>query len=195
MPIVPLSERRCLNEACSVYKKENLNNVVGHGEQNGRRRYRCKICGRVFTITKSSPYYALRKKYEYVKLAIIWTAKGFPVVTTARLLDVKPDTVAHWLDLLRKRGKHAQSSVASLANMVALNEDDISRLCARLNIKGYEAQHRAAIAYGRRISAQIREGRLPPLYGVDELLPPDEAAQMLTRYTTLFEGIIVPSEL
>ena len=64
-----------------------------NGHQNGKQRFRCNECGRVFTLG------AIRKKHPEEKklLALKMLAEGMSISAVARTLGIPEGTVSCWL--------------------------------------------------------------------------------------------------
>lgn len=97
-----LKDEACPNPTCSLYGKTAKGNIVSNGtiqtKQGGRRRkFLCKVCGRSFCSRTGTIFYDLRTPEEKVLLALKLLVKGMPLRGVAEVLDVKLDTVRHWL--------------------------------------------------------------------------------------------------
>lgn len=101
-PKYNLANEACPNPKCSLYGKTGKANIVANGtiktKQGGdRRKFLCKVCGKSFCSRTATIFYDLRTPEEKVLLALKLLVKGMPLRGVADVLDVKLDTVRHWL--------------------------------------------------------------------------------------------------
>lgn len=95
-------QEACPNAQCSLYGKTGRGNIVSNGTYRTReggksRRFLCKICGESFCSRANTIFYDLRTPSEKVLLALKLLVKGMPLRGVAEVLEVKLDTVRHWL--------------------------------------------------------------------------------------------------
>jgi hypothetical protein len=115
----------------------------------------------------------------HIYFALVCLAKGFPVATVAYLVDVKPDTVAKWLAHFAVKPKRFQLGHQYLWG---IRDEELATLLARAKSTGEDYQK--AIALGRTISKQLREGTPPPL-PTFQLLTEEDVKTFNERYQTL----------
>jgi len=94
----------CPNPKCLLYGKTRKGNIVSNGtyrtqEGTSARRFRCKQCGESFCNRVGTIFYDLRTPEEKVLLALKLLVKGMPLRGIGEVLEVKLDTVRHWLQL------------------------------------------------------------------------------------------------
>jgi transposase-like protein len=94
----------CPNPKCLLYGKTGKGNIVSNGtyptqEGTSARRFRCKQCGESFCNRVGTIFYDLRTPEEKVLLALKLLVKGMPLRGIGEVLEVKLDTVRHWLQL------------------------------------------------------------------------------------------------
>jgi len=94
----------CPNPKCLLYGKTGKGNIVSNGtyptqEGTFARRFRCKQCGESFCHRVGTIFYDLRTPEEKVLLALKLLVKGMPLRGIGEVLEVKLDTVRHWLQL------------------------------------------------------------------------------------------------
>jgi len=97
-----LENEACPNPECSLYGKTGKSNIVSNGtiqteQGENRRKFLCKACGRSFCSRTGTIFYDLRTPEEKVLLALKLLVKGMPLRGVADVLEVKLDTVRHWL--------------------------------------------------------------------------------------------------
>ncbi|MBU3948065.1 MAG: helix-turn-helix domain-containing protein [Proteobacteria bacterium] len=114
----------CTNTECAFYGKMNKGNIVSNGtyrtkEGSPGRRFLCKKCGKSFCKRTETIFYDLRSPEEKVFNAIKLLAKGLPVQRVAKLLEVKSDTIRHWLKLAAAHSEKLDT--------ILIKEHDISR--------------------------------------------------------------------
>jgi len=103
-PRYNLENEACPNPECSLYGKTKEGNIVSngtiktrHGED--RRKFLCKVCGMSFCSRTGTIFYDLRTPEEKVLLALKLLVKGMSLRGVADVLEVKLDTVRHWLKI------------------------------------------------------------------------------------------------
>lgn len=101
-PKYNLEDEACPNLRCSLYGKTGKGNIVSNGtiktkQGEDRRKFLCKVCGRSFCSRTATIFYDLRTPEEKVILALKLLVKGMPLRGVADVLEVKLDTVRHWL--------------------------------------------------------------------------------------------------
>jgi transposase-like protein len=94
----------CPNPKCSLYGKPGKGNIVSNGtyptqEGTFARRFRCRQCDASFCNRVGTIFYDLRTPEEKVLLALKLLVKGMPLRGIGEVLEVKLDTVRHWLRL------------------------------------------------------------------------------------------------
>lgn len=101
-PKYNLEGEACPNPQCSLYGKTGRGNIVSNGtikpkQGEDRRKFLCKVCDSSFCSRTSTIFYDLRTPEEKVILSLKLLVKGMPLRGVADVLDVKLDTVRHWL--------------------------------------------------------------------------------------------------
>lgn len=94
----------CANPKCSLHGKAGKGNIVSNGtyptqEGTFARRFRCRQCGESFCSRVGTIFYDLRTPEEKVLLALKLLVRGMPLRGIGEVLEVKLDTVRHWLQL------------------------------------------------------------------------------------------------
>ena len=148
--------------------------------KNGTQKYKCKGCGRTFSRPKTFFSYRFKSSDPRVNRAIIWTGKGFPLSLTARILDVKEDTVKGWLQKFGAKYSPYSRGMKALVKGAKLRAHEAERVCAYAGL-GDKEQRRAAIAYSRKVQTVIQHGYTPTLEGVNRL-PTEEAEELQRQY-------------
>ena len=136
-PKYNLGHEACPNTKCSLYGKPGKGNIVSNGtirtkQGIDRRKFLCKVCGKSFCSRTGTIFYDLRTPEEKVILALKLLVKGMPLRGVADVLDVKLDTVRHWLriaaehservnELLLKELKVSQIELDALWSFVKKN--------------------------------------------------------------------------
>lgn len=132
-----LSEEACPNPKCSLCGKLGKGNIVSNGSHGGEgkrvRKFLCRECGGSFCDRTGTIFYDLRSPQEKVLMALKLLVKGMPLRGVADLMEVKLDTVRHWLrvaaehseqvnDLLLKELKVSQVELDALWSFVKKND-------------------------------------------------------------------------
>lgn len=94
----------CPNPRCTCRGKRGLGNVVSNGtyrtRSTGRARlFLCRACGKAFSSRTGTAFFGLRTPKRTILLGLRLLAEGLGLRGTARVLEVKLDTVRGWLAL------------------------------------------------------------------------------------------------
>ena len=133
-----LSNQACPNPRCKLYGKRGKGNIVSNGSSTTRegkkvRKFLCKKCQGSFCERSGTIFYDLRSSEEKVLMALKLLVKGMPLRGVAEVMEVKLDTVRHWLKvaaehseqvnaLLLKELKVSQIELDALWSFVKKNE-------------------------------------------------------------------------
>lgn len=136
-PKYNLKNEACPNPSCALCGKTGENNIVSNGtikskKGKRRRKFLCRVCGISFCSRTGSIFYDLRTHEDKVLLALKLLVKGMPLRGVADVLEVKLDTVRHWLkvaaghceqvnDILLKELKVSQVELDALWTFVKKN--------------------------------------------------------------------------
>lgn len=101
----------CPNSRCQHRGKTGLGNVVSNGTYRTRRTGRarlflCRACGKAFSSRTGTAFFGLRTRKRTVLLGLRLLAEGLGLRGTARVLEVKLDTVRGWLALAAQLCDH-----------------------------------------------------------------------------------------
>jgi transposase-like protein len=105
-----LKNEACPNPECHLYGKTAKGNIVSNGtyptkEGTSARRFLCKQCGHSFCGREGTIFYDLRSPEDKVLMAIKLLVKGMPLRGVAEVLEVKLDTVRHWLKVAAEQSE------------------------------------------------------------------------------------------
>lgn len=96
----------CPNKDCSEYGKIGIGNMVKYGKSaQGRQRYQCRVCQKVFNERKGTLFYGKRTAVKDIVESLAMVAEGMGIRATARVKGIKHDTLSAWL---REAGGQAQ---------------------------------------------------------------------------------------
>jgi transposase-like protein len=96
----------CPNKACRQYDQMNAGNIVRYGKnKQGRQRYQCKVCKKVFNERFGTLFYRKRTTEKDIVESLAMVAEGMGIRATARVKRIKHDTLSAWL---RQAGGRAQ---------------------------------------------------------------------------------------
>ena len=101
---VDTNNHYCPNPDCSYYGWLGLGNIVSNGHPNGGRwrQLECTVCGTYFMETKGTIFYRNHTPTDTIWQAVKALAEGLDIRATARVFEVEPDTVQHWLEQASK---------------------------------------------------------------------------------------------
>ena len=120
-----LKTEACPNPDCPMYGKTGKGNIVANGtyrNKEGKRfhRFLCRACGKSFCNRSGTIFYDLRTPEDRVLLALKLLVKGMTLRGVAEVLEVKLDTVRHWLQLASEHSERV--------NEVLLKELKVSQV-------------------------------------------------------------------
>jgi transposase-like protein len=96
----------CPHKGCSSYGKVGAGNIIRYGKSGqGRQRYQCRVCKRVFNEQVGTLFYRKRTAVKDIVESLAMLAEGMGIRATARVKGIKPDTLSAWL---REAGSQAQ---------------------------------------------------------------------------------------
>jgi len=93
----------CPNWDCSARGKIGAGNIVGHGKK--RERYKCKTCGKTFSVHQGTMFEGLRKPEELIVIVVTLLAYGCPPQAIVHAFGLDERTVARWQE---RAGAHCQ---------------------------------------------------------------------------------------
>jgi transposase-like protein len=96
----------CPNRDCSKYGQVGAGNLVKYGRSpQGRQRYQCKLCKKVFNDRIGTLFYGKRTAIKDIVESLAMVAEGMGIRAAARVKGIKRDTLSAWL---RQAGGQAQ---------------------------------------------------------------------------------------
>lgn len=84
----------CRNADCSASGKVGEGNIWCHSRKD--QRYKCKVCGKTFTVTAGTPLYGLKASQDVFMVVITLLAFGCPVQAIVMALGLDARTVRAW---------------------------------------------------------------------------------------------------
>ena len=116
----------CPNKRCSSYGKVEARNIVKYGKsQQGRQRYQCRVCKKVFNERVGSVFYRKRTAIKDIVESLAMVAEGMGIRAAARVKGIKHDTLSAWL---REAGSQAQQVEEVLLQDYQWRESQIDAL-------------------------------------------------------------------
>jgi transposase-like protein len=98
--------RFCPNKVCSSYGQIKAGNIIKYGKSpQGRQRYQCRVCKKVFNERVGTLFYGKRTGVKDIVESLAMVAEGMGIRATARVKGIKHDTLSAWL---REAGGQAQ---------------------------------------------------------------------------------------
>ena len=89
------------------------------------RKFICRHCGKVFNSRARTPFRWLHTPQRKVLMALKLLVKGLSLRGTAEVLEVKLDTVRHWL---RKAAQHSDAVSRMLIHELKLSQVQVDEL-------------------------------------------------------------------
>ena len=79
----------CPNKGCSQYNQVNAGNIVRYGKnKQGRQRYRCKVCKKVFSERYGTLFYRKRTAEKDIVESLAMVAEGMGIRAAARVIGM-----------------------------------------------------------------------------------------------------------
>jgi transposase-like protein/IS1 family transposase len=119
------SEQFCPNEECMSRGQIEQGNIVSHGSK--RPRYKCKTCGKTFSIRAGTALEGIRKpEDEYVKV-ITLLAYGTSIQAIVHAFKLDERTVAKWRDRagIHCESVHKEKVERGLLDLIHVQADEI----------------------------------------------------------------------
>ena len=116
----------CPNKDCSQYGKVEAGNIIKYGKsQQGRQRYECRMCKKVFNERMGTVFYRKRTAVKDIVESLAMVAEGMGIRAAARVKGIKHDTLSAWL---REAGSQAQQVDEVLLKDYQWSESQIDAL-------------------------------------------------------------------
>ena len=96
---VDTSQHFCPHAGCDYWGWLRLGNLRANGHPNGGpwRQFHCTSCGGYFVETHGTLFHGKQASVELIVRLLACLAKGLGIRATARVFEVAPKTVLHWL--------------------------------------------------------------------------------------------------
>jgi hypothetical protein len=96
---VDTSSHFCPHPHCAYRGWVGLGNISANGHPNGGpwRQLHCTSCGGYFQETQGTPFYGKHVSPDLLVWAVGALAEGLGIRAVARVFEVDPNTVLHWL--------------------------------------------------------------------------------------------------
>lgn len=116
----------CPNDACSLFGKKGLKNVIKSGfKENGTRNYKCTICGRQFVRTAGTIFYRSRiKRKEAKQIANLLVEKN-GVRSIGRITDRNRNTIMNFTDKLSAKCRQVNEFLLKDVKLSAIEIDEL----------------------------------------------------------------------
>ena len=128
-PTHDLSQVSCPNPDCSDYGEVGRSSIVSNGTYTTKsgigQRFKCKTCGCSFCNRSGTIFHGLRSSEEKVISALKLLAKGISVRKAAEIMEMKPDTLRHWLALMATQSDAVNRR---LAREIGMAESELEAL-------------------------------------------------------------------
>ena len=130
---IPTDHVFCPNKDCKGYHVLGPHPdhwIVGAGPYKtkwGERRqmYECKHCKKTFSETRGTVFFGLKTPQKTIYQALNCLAEGMGIRATARVYNVKPDTVLLWL---RRAGQHCEKVSTYLMKNLKVKQVQLDEL-------------------------------------------------------------------
>jgi LacI family transcriptional regulator len=124
----------CPNAACPQYQQVESGQIIRYGKsRQGRQRYQCKVCRRVFNEQVGTLFYGKRHSARDISESLAMLAEGMGLRATSRVKGIKTDTLSAWL---RQAGAQAQQVDVVLQQDYPVSASQIDALWTYVRRKG-----------------------------------------------------------
>jgi transposase-like protein len=116
----------CPNQACSLFGKKGMKNVVKRGfKQNGTRNYTCTTCGKCFVRTAGTLFYRSRiGRKEAKQIANLLVEKN-GIRSIGRVIERNRNTIMSFTDKLAGKCKEANDFMLHDVKLSRVEVDEI----------------------------------------------------------------------
>lgn len=120
----------CPNPRCKRSGKTGLGHVVSNGTYRTRstgkaRLFLCRACGTAFSSRTGTAFFGLRTPKRTILLGLRLLAEGLGLRGTARVLEVKLDTVRGWLAMAAQHGDHVSQLLLRELKLSQVQVDEL----------------------------------------------------------------------
>ena len=116
----------CPNEACSLFEKKGMKNIVKRGiKKNGNRNYTCTNCGRTFVRTAGTIFYRSRiKRKEAKQIANLLVEKN-GIRSIGRVTERNRNTILRFTDKLAGKCKQVNEFLLKDIKLSPIEIDEL----------------------------------------------------------------------
>lgn len=117
---------QCPYEACSLFGKKGMKNVVKRGwRKNGNRNYTCTACGRNFVRTAGTIFYRSRIKSKEAKQIANLLVEKNGIRSIGRVTERNKNTIVRFTDKLARKCKQANEFLLHDVKLGTVEVDEI----------------------------------------------------------------------
>ncbi len=182
--VMDVAEHFCPNPNCPTVGHKGQGNLRIHSK--AELRLRCRVCRKTFTMTKLTPFYALKSDPALVTIVITLLGWGCPVQAIVKAYGLDERTVASWLERV---GTHSQTVHQKL---VVQGKLDLQHVQAdEIYLKGHKFRAWLAMAPRgyRMVSTRLWLGGV--VHQKRERALADELLQLVVRCCHVFAVVLV----
>jgi len=116
----------CSDPNCRDYGKRGVGNIVRYGhDKNGRQRFKCKTCSRVFVETKNTVFYNRKLSEDQIILICKLLVEKNGIRAIERIMEIHRDTIS---DVVEDLARHAMEVTDFLIRNVGLTKVQVDEL-------------------------------------------------------------------
>ena len=116
----------CPNEACSLFGKKGMKNIIKSGfKENGTRNYKCTMCGRQFVRTVGTIFYRSRiKRKEAKQIANLLVEKN-GIRSIGRVTERNRNTILNFTDKLAAKCRQVNEFLLKDVKLSTIEIDEL----------------------------------------------------------------------
>jgi len=144
----------CPNQGCDSYGEIDSENIIKYGmSKQGRQRYRCKTCKKVFNENQGTLFYRRRKPASEILETLSLLSKGTSPAAICEAKGYKQETIMSWL---KEAAEHTEAVSQVLLEDYQVSASQIDGLWSFVKHKGSKKGM-------KKVPTRARSGVVPSL--------------------------------
>ena len=116
----------CPNDACSLFGKKGIKNIIKSGfKENGTRNYKCTVCGRQFVRTAGIIFYRSRIKRKDAKQIANLLVEKNGIRSIGRITERNRNTILRFTDNLAAKCRQVNEFLLKDVKLSPIEIDEL----------------------------------------------------------------------